>query len=147
NYERDPALRAVRPSYAFILDRIGRSLSDLLPGIARQGTSDLAAGDRKFSGNAQQRKQRFLLHHGTLLYDFDLARVERYLRSPARQPDYRASRHHRDFLCNLPATADELKRRLVGEWQATAAASVWPRDLVARLLDEKYRRDGWNRRR
>ena len=32
-----------------------------------------------FSGNAQQRKRSHLLHHGSLLYDFDLKLIGRYL--------------------------------------------------------------------
>ena len=79
--------------------------------LQQAGTSDLAAAGRKFSGNAQQRKRRFLLHHGTLLYAFDLSRVGRYLRPPPRQPEYRAGRDHVAFLRNLDLPAEEIKRR------------------------------------
>src|SRR5262249_19628800 len=79
-YARAPALHEIRPSYAYILDRIGQALAGLLPRIEQPGTSDLASDGRKFSGNAQQRKRTHLLHHGTLLYDFDLELIGRYLR-------------------------------------------------------------------
>jgi len=36
------------------------------------GHTDLTLGGRKFSGNAQRRKQRSLLFHGSFLLDFDL---------------------------------------------------------------------------
>ena len=42
-----------------------------------------------------------LLHHGTMLYGFDLVAVERYLRMPSRRPEYRQGREHRAFLVNL----------------------------------------------
>ena len=60
------------------------ALLERVPGIERAGISDLAIGGRKFSGSAQQRKRRFLLHHGTLLYGFDIPSIGRYLRLPAR---------------------------------------------------------------
>ncbi len=145
--ERDPALAEVRQSYAHILDRISAALAGMLPDIRREGISDLAAGDRKFSGNAQQRKRRHLLHHGTLLYNFDLACISRYLRPPPRQPEYRRGRDHADFLCNLPTTADELKRRLVVAWEATESTGEWPADLVRQLVRDKYGKDEWTRRR
>jgi len=147
SYQRGPALAEVTPSYRYILHRICESLTDLLPNIEQAGTSDLIAEGHKFSGNAQQRKRHHLLHHGTLLYDFDLSRIGRYLRMPARQPQYRQHREHEAFVRNLPANADELKRRLRGEWQAETEMSDWPREAVRQLVAEKYTRSEWISRR
>src|SRR5207244_5579730 len=91
-YERSAALREIPTSYVSILGRIRDALSDAVPGTELAGTSDLAVAGRKCSGNAQQRKRRYLLHHGTLLYGFHVERVGRYLHRPARQPDYRGGR-------------------------------------------------------
>jgi lipoate-protein ligase A len=146
-YASSPPLREIPFSYAFILGRVREALAGLLPDVTAAGTSDLAAGGRKFSGNAQQRKRGHLLHHGTLLYDFDLARVGRYLRMPARQPEYRGRRDHTEFLRNLPAGAVELKRRLRAAWQADEEVSAWPAEEVRRLTEEKYRREEWTHRR
>jgi lipoate-protein ligase A len=147
DYERDPALRDISASYEFILDRIRAALADVMPGLGLAGTSDLAVGGRKVSGNAQQRKQRHLLHHGTLLYDFDLGRVGRYLHPPGRQPDYRDRRDHAAFLMNLPTPRAELSRRLRTAWQAEDETTGWPREHVRRLSAEKYTRPEWTRRR
>jgi len=68
---------------------------------------------RKVSGSAQRRGRRALLHHGTLLYDFDPALAVRYLKEPSRQPAYRARRSHGEFLGNLPLTGEEVRARLV----------------------------------
>jgi lipoate-protein ligase A len=144
-YDRDPALGEVRSSYAFILGRVARALG--LAGVAPAGTSDLALAGRKISGNAQQRKRHCLLHHGTLLYAFDLFRVSRYLRPPPRQPEYRAGRGHADFLMNLPWPAGELRRRLRAAWDADEGADAWPADLVGRLKAEKYDQREWTHRR
>jgi lipoate-protein ligase A len=138
-YDRDPALAEIRPSYAWILERVARCLG--VPGVVREGISDLAIAGRKFSGNAQQRKRRFLLHHG-----FDAAAVSRYLRPPPRQPEYRAGREHADFLCSLPLSAGELKARLRREWDVGSERTSWPAERVAQLCREKYDLPAWTRR-
>jgi lipoate---protein ligase len=146
-YDRDPALRDLHASYAFILERVGEAVGGPAAGVRREGISDLALNGRKFSGNAQQRKRDHLLHHGTLLYAFDPDAVARYLKPPPRQPEYRAGRDHRDFLCNLPFGRDELKRRLRAAWQADEELTDRPEAAVERLCAEKYEREEWTRRR
>jgi lipoate---protein ligase len=66
-----------------------------------EGTSDVAVGNRKISGNAQARRWGALLVHGTLLVDFDYGLAEAVLKHPPREPAYRGSRSHRDFLTTL----------------------------------------------
>jgi lipoate-protein ligase A len=146
-YDRSRALQAVSASYDYILDQIRRELEHLLAGIERAGISDLAVSGLKFSGNAQQRKRRYLLHHGTLLYDFKLDLVCRYLHIPERQPAYRMGRAHLAFLRNFPAAEAELKRLLQSSWNAASPAVVWPKELVHRLTEDKYRRHEWINRR
>jgi lipoate-protein ligase A len=143
-YDRAPELAQIRPSYAYILGRVGRALGSA---AGPAGTSDLALDGRKFSGNAQQRKRGHLLHHGTLLYASDLARVGRYLRPPPRQPEYRAGRSHADFLRNLDLSGEELKRRLRAEWEADQPPDHWPAGRVRELAAEKYTSPEWVRRR
>jgi lipoate-protein ligase A len=72
--------------------------------------------DRKVSGNAQRRTQSAILHHGTILYDFDPARAERVLKPPHREPRYRAGRSHAEFLGNVPLSAGEIRGRLADTW-------------------------------
>jgi lipoate-protein ligase A len=108
--DRHPALRDVRLSYRLILGCLIRALT--VPGLEIRGLSDLSIGERKVSGNAQRRGSRALLHHGTLLYAFDAGIVEKYLKEPCRQPDYRRGRRHVDFLGNLPLSAGEIGARL-----------------------------------
>jgi lipoate-protein ligase A len=147
NQEGAPGLQDITSSYRVILERVRAALADLLPGIELAGTSDLAAGGRKFSGNAQQRKRHFLLHHGTLLYGFDVGRVGRYLCPPGRQPEYRDRRDHAGFMMNLPIPGAALSRRLRTAWQAEDETTAWPRERVSRLCAEKYTRAEWTRRR
>ncbi|MDP6060037.1 MAG: lipoate--protein ligase family protein, partial [Pirellulaceae bacterium] len=96
-------MRGVKAATCAILERNCSVLKAISPDIAVRGTSDLAIGDRKVSGNSQRWLRRTLLHHGTLLYNFSINRVSRYLNFPERQPDYRRGRDHDSFLTNLPA--------------------------------------------
>ena len=107
--ELNPAIATLRKSYEFILGKIIQSLANLGITATFKSTSDIAVGEMKFSGNAQKRGRKFILHHGTILYDFDLFCIERYLRIPRDIPQYRRGRSHLEFLTNIPASSFELK--------------------------------------
>jgi lipoate-protein ligase A len=145
--ERAKELADIRRSYVYILERIARALAPEVVGAEVRGISDLAIDGRKFSGNAQQRKQRHILHHGSLLYAFDAANVARYLPPPPREPEYRAGRAHAEFLMNLALSRAMLAERLRVEWRAEAGAGAWPQHDVQRLVSEKYSKAEWVARR
>ncbi len=111
--ERRPQLRDVCASYRQILGWLVQRLD--VPGLEIRGLSDLAIAGRKVSGNAQRRGTRALLHHGTLLYAFDARMAVRYLKEPARRPEYRADRDHARFLGNLPLSTQQIQERLCGQ--------------------------------
>lgn len=119
-----PELSGIDRAHNFVLRRLVAALSPLAPGVVCAGTSDLVlAGEddqtlRKFSGNALRMKRRHLLYHGTILYDFPLQRVGRWLAEPARQPKYREGRDHDAFLTNFPATRAAIETTLIAAWQA-----------------------------
>jgi lipoate-protein ligase A len=146
-YERAPPLREIPSSNAYILGRIREALAPVAPEIEKAGISDLALNGRKFSGNAQQRKRHFLLHHGTILYRFEVEQIARYLRQPARQPEYRRDRPHAEFVANLPVAGEELKRQLREVWQAEQKLYRWPEEIAHRLVVEKYTNPEWIKRR
>ena len=128
-----------------LMERIALGLRAVLPGATACGTSDLADDGRKFSGNAQRWLSNAFLHHGTILYDFDLPRIGRYLRTPSRQPDYRDSRDHAAFVTNVDASRETLVGLLATAWQAVP----WecPSSAVARagqLVHEKYSSADWS---
>lgn len=113
-----PDLRDVAYSYEQVLTRIVRALD--ITGLAIGGSSDLTLEGRKVSGSAQRRGRRALLHHGTLLYEFDAELMPRYLKEPARRPTYRAGRSHLEFVANVPMSADALTARLAGAFTTSA---------------------------
>jgi lipoate-protein ligase A len=145
-YERAPELAEIRPSYRYILERVRQTFPDLAD-LQHAGISDLALANRKVSGNAQQRKRSHLLHHGTLLYAFDIPTTARYLKLPARQPEYREGRPHHDFLANMPLPRGQIVQALRHTWQADIELPQPPLELAHRLVDEKYSQEQWVRRR
>jgi len=146
-FDRHPALSDLHGSYRYIFETMLTGLMPHVSGLALQGSSDLTLHNRKFSGNSQQRKRTHLLHHGTLLYAFDMAAIPRYLKAPPRQPEYRRLREHAEFVTNLPINAETLRSVMREVWQADEALDAWPADAVRQLAAEKYERDEWVRRR
>jgi lipoate---protein ligase len=147
SYDRDTTLREIQSSFRFILGRMRDALPKYNGGLELAGTSDLALAGKKFSGNSQQRKRHFLLHHGTILYAFDIKPVDRYLLMPTRQPDYRLQRKHSEFLTNLDCDPVDLRLRLLTAWNVNRKATMWPENAVHKLVHDKYAQAEWIRRR
>jgi lipoate-protein ligase A len=141
-----PELRSIDAAHRLVLETLARGLGQFSAGIARRGVSDLAIGERKFSGNSLRVKRTHLLYHGTLLYDFPLSAIGRYLIEPPRQPEYRLRRPHAAFVTNLPATRAALVRAVIEAWGAPVERKTWPERRVAELVAEKYAQDAWNLR-
>jgi lipoate-protein ligase A len=118
SYDCRPHLRAIDAAHCFVLETIAAALRPFAPDIDHRGTSDLAIGDQKCSGNSMRCKRDHFLYHGTLLYDFPLELITQCLTTPPRQPDYRQGRPHGDFVTNLPLPAITLR----GAIQAAFAA-------------------------
>lgn len=142
--EARPALRAIDLAHRYVLDNLARALAPLSPSIELRGTSDLAAGGRKFSGNSLRVRRNHLLYHGTLLYDFRLALIAECLALPPRQPDYRAGRDHASFVANLPVSGSDLRRALTAAWPIVGHLTEWPHERMSRLVAEKFSRPEWN---
>jgi lipoate-protein ligase A len=99
--------RGVEEGYRLILDAVLHAAG--VTG-ARCESTDLTVRNRKFAGCAQRRRRNTLLHHGTILYDFDIAATARFLAEPRRQPAYRRGRSHSDFLTNVDVHPDFVAR-------------------------------------
>lgn len=162
----DPRLATIDSTHDFILKTTAAALNSVCRDeaggavgryeIQVAGTSDLALRDlskadeplRKVSGNAMRRGRNFTLYHGTLLYDFDLDLIGRYLATAPRQPEYRAAREHGDFVANLPLSREAIAQSLVSAWGASPAESPSAEMLaeIRFLADTKYSQDSWNLR-
>jgi lipoate-protein ligase A len=139
------ALAHITDTNASLMRRHQEALRPILGGaVEMRGTSDLALGSLKFSGNAQRRKRKFLLFHGTILQNLDIELVERLLPMPSRQPDYRHNRPHREFLTNIATDSTALKIALRQHWDATEPLREIPEKQIAALARDVYASDAWN---
>ena len=161
--DSNPAVQTVTGTNHFIMERNRAALETLLVRSSRReealsfkseirnpkseisvrGHTDLAIDGRKFSGNAQRRKRRAVLFHGTFLLHFDLGLIEKCLPSPSKQPHYRANRSHRDFLTNIQRKPEEVKDALRTQWQAKQPWGTASFAAIDRLAWQKYSTPGW----
>ena len=86
---------------SFIMNKHKDALRPFHNKIEVQGISDLSINNKKFSGNSQRRKNKMILFHGTFLYNFELSIIADVLAHPSKEPVYRQSRKHVDFITNL----------------------------------------------
>ena len=143
SYEVRPELVMLDAAHRFVLETIAGGLSQYVDGITIEGTSDLARGGRKFSGNSLRCRRKHLLYHGSILYDFPLECIGRYLRSPPRQPDYRGGRTHEEFVANIPCRDVDLRAALRRAWGGGESRSSWPVKRVQSLAETRYDCDAW----
>jgi lipoate-protein ligase A len=150
---KDGPLHSIPVANQFIMRRNRAAIQSLFsrpqtpdprPETAVRGHTDLAIGEKKFSGNSQRRRKKFLLFHGTFLLNFDFALVSELLRMPSKQPDYRESRGHDRFLANLNVSLDTVKSALRLAWTANESLENPPLQMISTLAREKYATREWN---
>jgi lipoate-protein ligase A len=142
-----PGLESVTGANRVIMATNAAALSHLLQRqVQVRGITDLVLDDRKISGNAQRRRRRFLLFHGTLLLNPDLVLMEQLLRMPSRKPEYRNNRPHTEFIGTIPSQPEALKAAWRNAWNATLGGQDPNPSRVAQLVAAKYSLSTWNRR-
>ncbi len=137
-----PGLEKIDSTNRAIMEKNRNALLLLLPDVQIQGVSDLTLHNLKFSGNAQRRKHRFILFHGTFLLTMDLTMVEKVLNMPEKQPDYRKNRPHGGFIANVPVESAAIKDCLKTEWQASGPDVPLPATALD-VLAQKHTDPNW----
>jgi lipoate-protein ligase A len=146
SYHARPALRDLDQAHRFMMHTLTRALSIDGLTISVHGICDLVHEGHKFSGNALRCKRQHLLYHGTLLYDYPLAQIARYLGQPARMPEYRAGREHEAFVTNLPLAREKMISALREAFGAESELPQLPTAQVKQLVQEKYSQASWTER-
>jgi lipoate-protein ligase A len=122
-----PGLTGISRAYDDLTDWLIAGLEEVgVSGVKRAGTSDLALDDRKVGGSCIYRIPGLLYYTTTLLITPDLDLVERWLRHPPREPDYRRGRPHREFMTGLGETAAIDEIDLFGERFTRSLAALNP---------------------
>ncbi|MDP4183698.1 MAG: hypothetical protein Q8862_00875 [Bacteroidota bacterium] len=83
--------------------------------IETKGISDIAIGDKKIFGSSIYRSGNILFYHAVLNVNETTEKMERYLKYPQREPDYRHKRTHRDFVTSLFAQGYHIDMKLLKE--------------------------------
>jgi lipoate-protein ligase A len=111
-----PGLAGIHPHFRAMARWIGEALAELgVRGVEQRGVSDLAIGERKIGGSCIFRAKNLLYYSTTLLVEPDIEGMERYLRHPPREPDYRRGRPHRAFVTALGAPPWKLSVEVLAE--------------------------------
>jgi lipoate-protein ligase A len=142
-----PGLRALDVAHRHVLEKLAAAIRRAGRPVRLEGSSDLVIGVRKCAGSAQRRLKHWFLVHCSILYDFEIARIARYLTIPDRQPAYRAGRDHLDFLSNLGLPRRILIEAIAGEHAPGAVCQSGtagvPRGILESLLSEKFANPAW----
>lgn len=97
-----PGLGGIKRAFSAVCDWLITSLSRCgVEGVQQKGISDLVVGNRKIGGSCIYRTKGLLYYSTTLLVDHQQALVDRYLKHPPREPDYRLGRDHKNFMVSL----------------------------------------------
>ena len=137
----------IRSTNEFIMEKHRQLLAPVVGNgigtVCVQGHSDLTLGDLKFSGNAQRRRRRHLLFHGSFLLNLDFDQIERLLPLPSREPTYRHHRPHKDFLVNLGVAGAKIQIALRHGWQADELLRELPVAKITALATNQYLAHDW----
>lgn len=151
-YDFHADLHSIRKSYAYILERVAQALKASMGcTVDLSGSSDLSIAGKKISGTAQARKRFGLLHHMTLMVDMDSTIIVKLLKEPDRQPDYRQSRSHLEFVTSLKSQGYTWDRNAFIQELGHQFVEIQPielddehREQTLQLAQKKYRSPDWN---
>ena len=76
--------------------------------LYQDGLSDLCFDSQKVAGTSLFRSRNYLLYQASLLVDKKIDLLEKYLKHPSKEPEYRAGKSHRDFVTDLRAVVPDL---------------------------------------
>lgn len=119
-----------------------------------EGISDVFVNGKKISGNAQKRVRQAILHHGTILLNANLTKMNRYLKVPPE----REGIPHDKFVTSLKELGVDLNKNDIfnamhehfakqTKFKVTELDLITnePRlsDMVSELAEDNYRKPEW----
>lgn len=69
--------------------------------INEKGISDLCIKDKKILGSSIYKKADKVLYHAVINHSEDIILIQKLLKHPRKEPEYRAGRSHKDFVTSI----------------------------------------------
>lgn len=90
--------------------------------LGYKGISDITINELKILGSSIYQNKYVMFYHAVLNVDESVALIDKYLKHPKREPDYRNNRNHKDFVTSLVLekyniSINEIKKALDKEFQ------------------------------
>lgn len=79
--------------------------------LRMNGISDISIGDKKILGSSIYRKSDVVFYHAVLNISESIDLIEKYLRHPKREPDYRKGRSHKKFVTSVKTEGYKLNTK------------------------------------
>ncbi len=140
--------------YDHFLDPVIAALNRMGIPAHRNRSCDIAIGDKKISGSAQKAAGGRILHHGTLLFESDLASLDAF--TAHAKNDAFQTKGTLSAICTVTNIRDHLSEPMtIAEFRSRLLAEVLPanhvcveltdeqRAQVRKLRNEKYRSWDW----
>jgi lipoate-protein ligase A len=109
---KSDALRYTRKYFRIFNQKIIKVLENLeIKTLCHKGISDIALRDKKILGSAIYRSKNRLFYHSVLNVSEPVSTIEKYIKHPSREPEYRNGRSHSEFITSLHA--EEYKINIV----------------------------------
>lgn len=119
------------------------------------GRNDMTIDGKKFSGNAQYRRQGRVMHHGTIMFCSDLGKVSQALRVDERKFQSKATKSVRSRVTNVadylpqPVELETFRAALLADIAESVGGTAYPlteadRAAIEALRSERYASWEWN---
>lgn len=69
--------------------------------LYQKGISDISINEKKILGSSIYRKSDTVFYHAVINISEDIDNIQKYLKHPRKEPDYRKGRDHKSFVTNL----------------------------------------------
>lgn len=113
---------SIKKYFPRINEKIIKGLQALgIKDLYQKGISDISINDKKIAGSAVYQNREKIFYHAVLNINETSDNLEKYIKQPAREPDYRKKRNHRNFVTSIrkegyPFGFREIKNALIREF-------------------------------
>lgn len=106
---RVPTLQNPKPYFVKVNSGIISALEKQgVTGLNQKGISDIAIYDKKILGSSIYRTTEKMFYHAVLNISESIDTISKYIAHPAKEPDYRQGRSHKEFVTSLEEAGYEL---------------------------------------